>query len=265
MAAEYTKLNLAVERRALEDFQRRIVPDPGKSGQTTRPPRGAKELDLYYDLWTTFIAQDLFIVQAAAKGFDVIDDPELHFLLSRQISDDGDHANHMRVSVESYTGRDPNKDVARLIKEQWDLYGDLPSRDWLGWYGFEFEYELYNVPEIVLSLRSLKVLDPKIEKLGSERIGPDEAFHRDFLAAWWHRRLASSGPQERADILGHMREQDAEYRQRKAAYYESLIRRMSDFGAWSYEQTRPINEEWHSQVVDFLLSVPERQPGTGAA
>jgi hypothetical protein len=26
-----------------------------------------------------------------------------------------------------------------------DLYGDLPSRNWLGWYGFEFEYELYNV------------------------------------------------------------------------------------------------------------------------
>ncbi len=125
----------------------------------------------------------LFIVQAAAKGFEVIDDPELHFLLSRQISDDGDHANHLRVSVESYTGRDPNKDVARLIKEQWDLYGDLPSKDWLGWYGFEFEYELYNVPEIVLSLRSLKILDPKIEKLGSERIGPDEAFHRDFLTA----------------------------------------------------------------------------------
>jgi hypothetical protein len=77
--------------------------------------------------------------------------------------------------------------------------------------------------------------------------------------------LASSGPQERADILGHMREQDAEYRQRKAAYYESLIRRMSDFGAWSYGQTRPINEEWHSQVLDFLLSVPGSQQGTGAA
>jgi hypothetical protein len=156
-----TKLNLAVERTALEDFQRRIVPDPVKSGQTTRPPQGAKELDLYYDLWTTFIARDLFIVQAAAKGFDVIDDPELHFLLSRQISDDGDHANHMRISVESYTGRDPNKDVARLIKEQWDLYGDLPSRNWLGWYGFEFEYELYNVPEMVLSLRSLRSSIPR--------------------------------------------------------------------------------------------------------
>src|SRR5271170_6557672 len=95
-------------------------------------------------------------------------------------------------------------------------------------------------PRLFLSLRSLKVLDPKIEKLGSERIGPDEAFHRDFLTAWWHRRLAGSSGQERADILGHMREQDGAYRQRKAAYYESLIRRMSDFGAWSYEQTRPI-------------------------
>jgi hypothetical protein len=120
-------------------------------------------------------------------------------------------------------------------------------------------------PRLFLSLRSLKVLDPKIEKLGSERIGPDEAFHRDFLTAWWHRRLAGSSGQERADILGHMREQDGAYRQRKAAYYESLIRRMSDFGAWSYEQTRPINEEWHSQVLDFLPSVPQSQQGTGAA
>lgn len=40
---------------------------------------------------------------------------------------------------------------------------------------------------------------------------------------------------------------------------------MSDFGAWSYEQTRPINEEWHSQVLDFLLPVPESGQGTGAA
>ena len=121
------------------------------------------------------------------------------------------------------------------------------------------------MPEIVLSLRSLKVLDPKIEKLGSERIGPDEAFHRDFLTAWWHRRLAGSSQQERADILGRMREQDADYRQRKAAYYENLIQRMSDFGAWSYQQTRPINEEWHSQVLEFLLSVPESQQRTGTA
>jgi hypothetical protein len=124
---------------------------------------------------------------------------------------------------------------------------------------------VYNVPEIVLSLRSLQVLEPKIEKLGSERIGPDEAFHRDFLTAWWHRRLAGSSQQERADILGHMREQDTEYGQQKAAYYKRLIRRMSDFGAWSYEQIRPINEEWHSQVLDFLLSVPESGQGTGAA
>ncbi len=61
-----------------------------------------------------------------------------------------------------------------------------------------------------------------------------------------------------------MREQDAEYRQRKAVYYESLIRRMSDFGAWWYEQTRPINEEWHSQVVEFLISIPEHLQGTAA-
>lgn len=256
MAAEYTKLNLGAERKALEEFQHRIVPDPLKASDRTRPPR-QDELDRYYDLWSTFIAQDLFIVQAAARGFQVIDDPELHIMLSRQISDDGDHANHMRVSVEAYTGRDPNKDVAGLIRKQWDLYGDLPYKDWLGWYGFEFEYELYNVPEIVLSLRSLRVIDPKIEQLGSARIGPDEAFHREFLTAWWHRRLASAGSQERADILGRMREQDQEYRSRKAAYYEYLIRGMSDFGSWSYEQTRPINEEWHGEVLDYLLSVPE--------
>jgi len=58
--------------------------------------------------------------------------PRVVLSAHRQISDDGDHANHMRISIEFLTGRDPNKDAARLIKEQWDLYGDLPSRDWLG-------------------------------------------------------------------------------------------------------------------------------------
>ncbi|HTW86810.1 MAG TPA: hypothetical protein VMD75_02285 [Candidatus Binataceae bacterium] len=251
----YTTLNVGHERQILDEFERRLIPDLNHEDNGWRAPRTPEELDIYYELFAVTAAQDLFIVQSTALGFGVTEDADLHLLLTRQIADDGRHASYMRESVQALTGRDPIDEIQRNVKRQWEIVGDLPRQGFLGWMAFEIEYELYAVPEIVVALRTQKIIDPRLVEWGPEG-GADEAFHREFITAWWRRYLSQRTPSVRQEIVGRMLEYDREYRERKASYYRNLIDRMASLGAWNYEQVKVITDSWHRELRDYLFSQP---------
>jgi alkylation response protein AidB-like acyl-CoA dehydrogenase len=101
------------------------------------------------------------------------------------------------------------------------MVGDLPGQDFLGWMAVEIEYEPLRFREIVVALRTQKIIDPRLVEWGPEG-GTDEAFHREFITVWWRRYLSHRSPSVREEIVGRMLEYAGEYRKRKGEYYQRL-------------------------------------------
>lgn len=246
----FSRLDVGRELGTLEEFERRLIPE--REPKKTRPPGTPDERELWYEFLATAAAQDLFIVQATALGFGVVEDADLHTLLTRQIGDDGRHSSYMRESVVKVTGRDPLEDIQRRIQRHWDMVGDLIRQGFVGWLAFEIDYEFYAVPEIVVATRTLEIVDTSLFDSGAD-FGGDEAFHRAFLAAWWRNHLATRTPAERQDLIGRLLEYDREFRARKADYYQEFIEKMEPLGSLDWPTVNAITNVWHQKSADYLL------------
>lgn len=104
---------------------------------------------------------DLFIVQVVANVIDKISDPELQLFLSRQLGNDGAHAENTRRRVEALFGHDPIEDIQKQVQKHWDFMGDIPRRGWLGFLAFELHYEHHIVAIGSLNRRLSRLYDPQ--------------------------------------------------------------------------------------------------------
>jgi hypothetical protein len=224
MSIEYPAWNLDFERRLLDRLIKEHTPALSGVTPTVRPPATKEEKARIADYFTTIAARDVFIFESTALGIGVVKDPALQILLTRQIGDDGTHAEIMRRAIERLTKRAPILQIKQRTEQQWEIVGDIPHRGLLGFLAFELEYELYVVPDIVLGWKTTRINDPELHQVGNDRFLPDKAFHRQLIVAWIRSFLAHLSERQREETVAAVLAYDRKFRNRLAPFYAALRR-----------------------------------------
>jgi len=221
-----------------------------------RPPATEEELENFCRFRIAGAAHDLFIVQVCAKVIDQIPDLELQLFLSRQIGDDGAHAQNTRQRVEALSGHDPIKDIQKQVQKHWDYIGDLPIRNWQGFLAFELHYELHIVALLLLNNRTSKINDPESGKFAKERILPDEAFHRLGVVDWWQRKYDQASPAEKAELVAQALEADEELQRLRNPYLKEHWELTHRAIGAEIVVLPGIYDAWRQEVLSYFLDIP---------
>src|SRR5258708_1643998 len=257
MSIEYPAWDLQFERRLLDNLIEEHVPALSGVTPVVRPPATKEEEERIADYFITIAALDVFIFESTALGIGVVKDPALQILLTRQIGDDGSHAEIMRRAIERLRGSDPIVEIKQRAEEQWEIVGDLPRRGLLGFLAFELEYELYVVPDIVLGWKTTKINDLELHEVGVERFLPDEAFHREFVVSWIKNFLARLHEAQRRDIVAALLAYDGEFRNRRAPFYTELWRLgQLATGGEPVAGVEAVSEAWHREALAYVIGRP---------
>jgi hypothetical protein len=257
MSIEYPVWNLDFELRLLDRLIEEHTPALRGVTPTVRPPANKEEKARVADYFTTIAALDVFIFESTALGIGVAKDPALQILLTRQIGDDGAHAEIMRRAIQRLTGHDPILQIKQRAEQQWEIVGDIPHRGLLGFLAFELEYELYVVPDIVLGWKTTAINDPELHRIGNERFLPDEAFHRQFIVAWIKGFLARLTKRQREETVVALLAYDREFRTRRAPFHAAFWR-LGEVatGAQPVEGVEAVSEAWHREALAYVLGHP---------
>lgn len=257
MSIEYPAWNLQFEQHLLDRLIAEHAPELNGVIPVVRPPATKEEEERIADYFTTIAALDVFIFESTALGIGVVKDPALQILLTRQIGDDGAHAEIMRRAIERLAGRDPIVQIKQRAEEQWEIVGDIPRRGLLGFLAFELEYELYVVPDLVLGWKTTKVSDAELHKVGLERFLPDEAFHRQFVVSWLKSFLARLPEAQWRETVAALLAYDGEFRRRRALFYADL-RRLGELatGGEPVAGIEAVDDAWHRESLAYLLGRP---------
>lgn len=232
---------------------------PKKRSHEPKPITTKEELENFYQYRVGGAAHDLFIVQVVARVIDLIPDPELQLFLSRQLGDDGAHAENTRRRVEALFGRDPIDDIQKQVQKHWDYLGDIPTRDWLGWLAWEMHYEHHIVAIGSLSRRLSRLYDPVSASFATERIIPDETFHRAGVAQWWLRKFDQASPSEKEDLTAQVIAADEEIQRLRNPYLKEhgqITRRALGI---EVEGTSVIYDTWRQEVFSYFFDIPVSQ------
>jgi hypothetical protein len=220
----------------------------------TRPPETGDESASYYSCYASVAGLDEFIFQSCAHGVSLVDDIEFQLLLTRQIGDDGSHAQRYREVVAKGTGTDPIRAIDAAAAHQRELVGDLTGDGLAGFLAFEISYELYTAPEFLILGRTARVSDPELLVSGAERFGPDEFVHRQGIADWFRSYLRSLDPESAASLVARLRQIDEELWQRRTPDIDGRWTVASQATQADYAAIRAIREPWREEVHTFLFS-----------
>ncbi|MBD2411960.1 hypothetical protein FACHB389_09345 [Nostoc calcicola FACHB-389] len=229
---------------------------PKKRLEEPRPPETEEEKENFYRFRVAGAAHDLFIVQACAKIIDQIPDPELQLFLSRQIGDDGAHAQNTRLRAQAISGRNPIEDIQKQVQKHWDYMGDLPIRNWQGFLAFELHYELHIVALLFINSRTSKINDPDSAKYAAERILPDEAAHRLGVVDWWQRKFDRASPTEKQDLVAQVLEADEEGQRRRNPYLWDHWRLSQKAIGIEIDDLPILYDTWRQEVLSYFLDIP---------
>ncbi|MUG93559.1 hypothetical protein F7734_14445 [Scytonema sp. UIC 10036] len=230
---------------------------PKKRLQEAKPIQTEEELENFYHFRIGGAAHDLFIVQVCAKVINQIPDPELQLFLSRQVGDDGAHAENTRRRVEALFGHDPIEDIQKQVQKHWDFMEDLPIRNWFGFLAFELHYEHHIVATAILNRRLSRLYDPASTSFAVERIIPDEAFHRVGVVEWWQRKFDKASPTEKAELVEQVLAVDEEAQRRRNTYLKEhgqITRRALGI---EVEGSDLIYDAWRREVLAYFFNIPE--------
>lgn len=225
-----------------------------------RPFANEEEKENFYRFRIGGAAHDLYIVQVCAKAIDqLIPDPDVHLFLSRQLGDDGAHAQATRERVQALFGHDPIDDIQQQVQKHWEFMGDLPHRNWLGFLAFELHYELHIVAYAQVNRRTSKISDPAMACFIAERIQPDEAVHRQDVVAWWQRKYDQASPGEKAELAAQLLELDEEGQRRRNAYLKDYWQISHRASGLEIEGLDVVYDAWRREVLSYLLDIPVSQ------
>jgi hypothetical protein len=235
---------------------------------STRPPAPGDASAQYYACYASVAGLDQFIYQSCAGGMALVDDSEFQLLLTRQIGDDGSHAQRYREVVAKQTGADPLSAIAREARHQRDLVGDLTGRGLAGFLAFEISYELYTAPEFLVLGRTALISDADLLVSGAERFGPDEFVHRQGVANWWRVHLGTLASEEAAELTDEVLRLDKQLWQRRNDDIDQRWLVAEDATQADYRLIRAIREAWRQEVHTFLFSdraCAPQQPTSGSS
>lgn len=232
---------------------------PKKRLYETKSPETAEEIENFYRFRVAGAAHDLFIVQVCAHIIGKIPDPELQLFLSRQIGDDGAHAENTRRRAQIIAGRDPIEDIQRQVQKHWDYMGDLPIRNWQGFLAFELHYEMHIVASLLVNSRTSKISDPESAKFSATRIQPEEAFHRVGVVNWWQRKYDQASPTEKADLAAQVLQLDEEGQKRRNPYLKEHWQLTHQAIGTDIDELPRIYDAWRREVLAYFLDIPVSQ------
>lgn len=225
-----------------------------------RPPASEEELENFCRFRIAGAAHDLYIVQVCARAIDqLIPDPHLQLFLSRQLGDDGAHAEATRRRVQALSGRDPIDEVQQQVQKHWDYMGDIPFRNWLGFLAFELHYELHIVAMLLVNSRTTKINDPETGSFAAERILPDEAVHRLGTVDWWRSKYDRASHTEKAELAAQLLELDEEVQRRRNPYLKNHWQINHHATGSELEGLDVIYDAWRREVLSYFLDIPISQ------
>jgi hypothetical protein len=220
----------------------------------TSPPEPGEQSAAYYSCYASVAGLDEFIFQSCAQGISLVDDVEFQLLLTRQVGDDGSHAQRYREVVAKGTGIDPLPAINAAAAHQRELVGDLTGQGLVGFLAFEISYELYTAPEFLILGRTANVSDPDLLVSGAERFGPDEFVHRQGVADWLRTYLRSLAPAAAAEFVAQLRQVDEELWQRRGPDIDRRWTVAAEATQADYATVRALREPWREEVHAFLFS-----------
>ncbi|QLE55434.1 hypothetical protein [Nostoc sp. TCL26-01] len=248
-----TDLEVEIFDKLLDQYAPHL---PKARSLASRPPATLEERENFYHFRVAGAAHDLFIVQVCAKVIGMLPDAELQLFLSRQIGDDGAHAENTRLRAQAISGRNPIPDIQKQVQKHWDYMGDLPIRNWQGFLAFELHYELHIVATLFLNSRTSKINDPDSAKFAAERIVPDEAVHRLGIVDWWQRKFAQASPAEKEDLIAQLLEADEEGQRRRNPYLRDHWLLSQKAIGVEIDDLPVLYDAWRRQVLAYFLDVP---------
>ena len=233
---------------------------PPAGAITPREPGTAEEIAGVAEYLTRVAAHDTFIVQVVAKAIDRLfpDDIAFQQQLARQAGDDAEHAIIARERVIGLTGKDPLGTIEGYIKGHWDALGDLPYRDWFGFFAFELHYELHIQARLKVESRTGKVR-PKIAKKVETAAGQeanDELVHRIYVVNWLDRKFASATPDEHEAWARKLIAADDEMQRRLNPYLR--LRVITGRNAWGADTSKSVEvyDAWRREILADLVRRP---------
>ncbi len=227
----------------------------------SRPPATEEEWQHFYPYRIAGAAHDLFIVQLCARAIDNLfpDDPEMQFVLSRQLGDDGAHALDTRQRVRKLSGHDPIMAIQRQSQQHWDYLGEAPTRNWVGFIAWELHYELHIVAILLLTSRLGRINEPGSARFAAERILPDEFVHRAGIVAWWQRKYDQAPPRQKKDLAARLLDLDEEIQWRRNAYLRNFWQQAQRALGFAMEGFEVLYDAWRREVLAYLLDIPASQ------
>jgi hypothetical protein len=217
------------------------------------PPEPGDASAAYYSCYSNVAGLDQFIFASCAHGMSLVDDVEFQLLLTRQIGDDGSHAQRYREVVAKGTGKDPLAAIDAAAGYQRELVGDLTGQGLAGFLAFEISYELYTAPEFLILGRTARVSDPDLLVSGAERFGPDEFVHRQGVADWLRGYLRSLAPAAAAEFVAQLRQVDEELWQRRSPDIDGRWTVAAEATKADYVTIRALRGAWRQEVHAFLF------------
>jgi hypothetical protein len=215
-----------------------------------------QEFENFYRFRIAGAAHDLYIVQVCSKVIDQIPDPELQLFLSRQIGDDGAHAQFTRQRVWELSGHNPIDKIKQEVQKHWDFMGDLPIRNWLGFMAFELHYELHIVAQLILNSRTATIADPETSKFASQTILPDEAAHRFGVLAWWQSKYDKAAPAQKTEMAAQLLELDEEGQRRRNPYLKEHWQIVHLATGAQIQGLAAVYDAWRKEVLAYFLDLP---------
>ncbi|MBD2471403.1 hypothetical protein [Nostoc sp. FACHB-145] len=227
-----------------------------------RPITSKEELENFAQYLIAGAAHDSYIVQVIGRAIANIvpDDLHLQLFLSRQLGDDGAHAQYSRERVQVLLGYDPIDEIKRQVQEHWNFFGDLSTRSLFGFLAFEFHYELHIVAGLLVNKRLTQVNDPETSNFVAQRILPDETEHRIGVIDWWRNKYGKVSGSQKAELIEQIIELDNEGQKRRNAYLKNYwkINHVA-LGIGEVKEQPAIYDAWRQEVLSYVLDVPVDQ------
>jgi len=238
---------------------------PPAGAVETREPATPREIAGVAEYLTRVAAHDTFIVQVVAKAIDRLfpDDIPFQQQLARQAGDDAEHAITARERVIEWTGRDPIRTIEQYVKEHWEALGDVPYRDWAGFFAFELHYELHIQARLKAESRTGTVRPKVIRKSQTEhgQEANEELTHRIYLVDYLDRKFAAATPEEHEQWGQALIAADDEVQRRLNPYLR--LRVLTGQIAWGADTTgsAELYDAWRREILASIVRKPsERLP-----
>jgi hypothetical protein len=252
----------AFEDELFNEVLRDVAPHlPDIPPTELREPRSAEEIAEAAEFTARLAAHDTFIVQAVSKAIARLDfDTDFHLKLSRQVGDDGHHAELARERLIELTGSDQLPKIEAYIDELWKALGDLPYRDVFGFLAFQFHYELHIQGRLKTEGRTAKVRFGRARQApvaeGASAEANDELVHRINIVRWVQKTLGALPQAQRAEWIAKLIEADDDAQRRLNPY---LRHRIANAGrAWQSDVSNvvPIYDGFRRAVLAYLVEQP---------